>query len=413
MHCNMDTHPMSLVPARPDIFRRNQETLSKYSDARRWSKNSGPLNFQYSGYKLNSMLFRERHNTVQNVLSLKSQLLYQLMHEERNFASETSMHHDENDSRSFYGNERSTRPHLPPPPPTNVTVTSSRFRKEILCNIPFVSVDTSFPGIVHHGVYRVLPARKLDSQISSLTSAISKKTGQGASCGLVSSADSIIGSMNGKSIDAHDIILRLKDALVENETTMSDTGSRTTIRVLNSHFFTSNEFSILQIVRDASLLLIWDNFTFNSEPDATLLYQKYVNYRDRYPEVQMYILNPILIRYVVQILQNSSSALLPARIEPSSDLIGLLLLVRFCSRITAYEFIPSIRISDHCLYADPIQTMNNCSFMGIRSSEILLAWRMNHASDYSVIVQGKSEYSGCNLKWYNYDEISFSINVIV
>lgn len=324
---------------------------------------------EYVDYKSNPRLYEVKQSLVHDIRSFKSHLVGHLMHEEKVFASKKAMHADE------VGDRDSTR--------------VNRLHKQLVCKIPFQGMDPSFPGIVQHGVYRVLPAKKLGSLIQSLTGASRSR-----SCGLVSSAASLSGSLNGRVIDSHDIVLRFNGAPVDNDT-IPDTGTRTTIRILNSQFFTSDSFDITDTRYDGQILILWDNFTSGNEPDASQLYRMYVNHRDNYPDVRMYILNPIAVRQAVRILVKSSTNRLPSQIEPSSGFIGLLLLVRFCSTVTAYELIPSIRMSTRCRYYGRQETPFNCMFSGSRASEKLFALRMNHASDYNVIVRGRSDYAGC------------------
>ena len=330
--------------------------------------------FSPSVDKSNSIMYHVNQSLVRDIHSFKSQLVDQLMHEEKVFASQSAMHADEDADQDAMRRNRFS------------------LKRERLCSIQFRGLDPTFDReIVEHGVYRVLPTKKLDSLISSTVT--SRNKNRHASCALVSSAASIVGSLSGKSIDTHDIILRFNAALTGDEAG-NDTGARTSIRIFNSHFFTSNAFNFSHPLFDGQVIVIWDNFTTNNEPDASQLYKKYVFYRDNYPDVRMYILNPMAIRQAVHILRNSSSTSLPAHMQPSSGFIGLLFLMRFCSTVTAYEFIPSIRMSSRCRYYDWRESYN-CTFGGTRSSEKLFALHFNHASDHNVIVRGRSDYAGC------------------
>lgn len=373
--CNIDPYPVvRLRQQRISGLQHHSKQIHSNSSYGKEIPDSSLLHHKFLDRKSIPVIHLVKQFSVQEIHSFKSKMIEHLMHDEMSSAP-TAMHLLERKRNAI------------------------NFKK-ILCKIQFKGMDPTFPAIVHHGVYRVLPTKKLDSLLRSLSHAHDTSDGRkkeekerrGTSCALISSeAPTIRDSQDAKFIDTHDIIVRINGSPVGNGAA-KNLGTRTSIRLLDSHFFASDAFNISQPMFSDPVIVIWDNYTDENEPDARQLYRKYVSCRDNYPDVRMYILNPSAIRQVTRLLRLLSPN---TQIQPSSDMIAFLLLMRFCSTVTAYDLIPSIRMSSPCQQNSDCNINTNCNMTGMSCKEKLLPVILNHASDYSVIMSGRSDYVGC------------------
>lgn len=206
--------------------------------------------------------------------------------------------------------------------------------------------------------------------------------------------------------------------------------------MINSKVFSDPNFNISSPVFKDQILIVWDPYqymTFDPSFDMNLIagnlegvhprmdhdfYNSFIRIREENPEAKMYILDPRTVWDSWKLIQETSFRRIP-KTPPSSGFLGLVLLSKFCSTITMYEYIPSIRVTNTCHYYDflhdgksseksePKVPKNTggigpgCTFGDWHplSSEKLFALRLNYASDSDVFVGGRIKLAGCSNGW--------------
>lgn len=299
-----------------------------------------------------------------------------------------------------------------------------------LCKIKFVTIDTrSYAiNIWSTNLIEHLPSKSLTSAIfdaikspstsESINPFMSRadfnlEEGNNAinddiSCALVSSAGSLIDSQLGSQIDSHDIVLRFNDAPSGGKFA-KDVGSKTTIRIINSKFFTSSSFNISSLTGE--IFLTWDPFQYvpphrmhpvvkSIKSDFSII-DSYRKIRSNYPEKPFYMIDPYTVWRLYDELSLTTMKSLP-KTPPTSGFIGLSLLLNVCSYVHAYEYIPSMRMNELChYYSDP--NSSNGKSLGCTlgdwhpvATEKLYAISINTASDDELIVNGTALFNSCD-----------------
>lgn len=297
-----------------------------------------------------------------------------------------------------------------------------------LCKIKFVTIDTRSYAInvLSTNLLQYLPSQSVTSAIfdaiktpatesfNSITSGVDFHLDEGnsvsdeISCALVSSAASLIGSGLGAAIDSHDIVLRFNDAPSGGQYA-KDVGSKTTVRIINSKFLTSQSFDLKNL--SGSIFLTWDPFQYvypyRMHPVRTALksdfpvIDAYRNVRSKHPDVPFYMIDPYTVWRLYDELSLTTTKTLP-KTPPTSGFIGLSLLLNVCSYVHAYEYIPSVRMSELChYYSDPNSANGKslgCTFGDWHpvATEKLYAFAINIASDEELIVNGTSLFNSCD-----------------
>lgn len=263
---------------------------------------------------------------------------------------------------------------------------------DLLCKINFDIINDStspFNTPQFESIFPKIPFKKV----------ISKKIPLKNDCALVSSAASINNSNSGQDIDKHQLVIRFNDAPTQGFET--DVGSKTTIRILNSQVLSRSDFNITDLKFANSINIVWDPSHYDAnlkewieKPDFKF-WPNYRKCRLEHPEIPFYVLHPKVLWNAWDILQKTTINKMP-KTPPSSGFIGLILLVQICKSVSLYEYIPSIRITDYCHYYDNTSSIG-CSFGDWHplSTEKLFTLSLNKASDYNLIINGKTILKGC------------------
>uniref|UniRef100_A0A8C5Q866 Beta-galactoside alpha-2,6-sialyltransferase 1 n=1 Tax=Leptobrachium leishanense TaxID=445787 RepID=A0A8C5Q866_9ANUR len=266
--------------------------------------------------------------------------------------------------------------------------------KEIMCQLKNrVSMNTikthELPKSASHwGTY--LP---LDSLLETV--------GQLGRCAVVSSAGSLLSSGLGKEIDSHDAVIRFNAAPTKGFE--ADVGSKTTFRLMNSQVVTKKEHNFLKnpMYRTGTIIM-WDPSIYKGNLSQWLMrpdfkfYDHYIEYRKMNPDQPFYILDPLNLWQIWDIIQENS----PEQIHPdppSSGTLGIILLMNLCDQISVYEFLPSKRKTNKCYYFkshfDPA-----CSFGGFHPLmyEKNLIKKINQGKDTDIYHHGRVTLHGFN-----------------
>lgn len=314
------------------------------------------------------------------------------------------------------------------------------------CTVKLATIDGSFPGIVSKGVYASLTGQSLENAIKERilaklepnnSSQNKRLLSSSLNCGLVTNSGALKGSNNGNDIDHNDLIVRFNDAPTglslsssdkegKGSELLNDLGTISDIRIINSKVLSDQKFNISSPIFKNQIIIVWDPYQFMSfDPsfDMNLLgehprmdhdfYESFIKIKESDPYIKMYILDPRTVWDSWKLLQESTQRRIP-KTPPSSGFLGLVVLSKFCSTITMYEYIPSIRITDQCHYYDTanegasLHTNKNtggvgpgCTFGDWHplSSEKLFTLRLNYASDSDVFIGGRAKLAGCSNGW--------------
>ncbi|XP_025016649.1 beta-galactoside alpha-2,6-sialyltransferase 2-like [Tetranychus urticae] len=261
-----------------------------------------------------------------------------------------------------------------------------------LCTVPFVTIDSSLEPFTSNGFAPILPKIPVINFLK-------ERFPIHETCALVANSGSLSGSMKGTEIDSHDIIIRFNDAPTVGYEV--DVGKKTSIRILNSQVVSRRSFNLSDPLYSSAVNLVWDPSSFQvdlkhwySSPDHNF-FPNYQIARKLTPNIPFYIIHPRVAWDLWKQLQTSK----PHRINrtpPSSGFIGLLLALRLCSYVYAYEYIPSIRITEKCHYYDNTSGLG-CTFGDWHplATEKLYALHLNTASDYDLAINGRMRTRGC------------------
>lgn len=223
---------------------------------------------------------------------------------------------------------------------------------------------------------------------------------KGKSCALVSNSGALLKSGLGKDIDLNDVVMRFNNAPTKNYE--SDVGRKTHIRILNSQLVRNPSFNLTASDLYQYLTnIVWDasNYDLNLEKwhgKESNFFSLFQRAKQEMFKSSLYLLHPEVLWSTWKILQSTTYSTL-LKNPPSSGFIGLTLLMQFCSKITLYEYVPSVRLTQQCHYYD--NTSNyGCTFGNWHplATEKLFVLALNEASDYDSVMKGKVTITGCD-----------------
>ncbi|RZC32781.1 beta-galactoside alpha-2,6-sialyltransferase 1 [Asbolus verrucosus] len=256
--------------------------------------------------------------------------------------------------------------------------------KQIMCELRKIKIKTLKRGDVRGGPSNIgdfLPKRGLFEN---------RKFN---SCAIVASAGSLKDSNLGKTIDAHDLVLRFNHAPTKGFE--EDVGAKTTVRVLNSQVITREEFKFLQSDIYKNLTVVaWDPSVYKATLEEWLekpefnLFPAYVEYKRKNDKARIFLINPQSLWELWDFLQGNSPGRL-RRNPLSSGFLGLGLLLPLCNFVDIFEYVPSARVTKRCHYYDP-EDNPACTF-GVwhpLAAEKLLTYHINTADDHIVFQNG-------------------------
>ncbi|XP_053212023.1 beta-galactoside alpha-2,6-sialyltransferase 2-like [Panonychus citri] len=270
-------------------------------------------------------------------------------------------------------------------PPTYPSVTR-------LCTVPFTTISPTYEPFSSNGFDSILPKE-------SLIKLLREKYPVHETCALIANSGSLLKSSKGSEIDSHDVIIRFNDAPTIGYE--MDVGSRTSIRIINSQVASRLTFNLSDPLYSSAVNLVWDPSSFQvdlnqwfNKPDHNF-FPNYRKTREKTPNIPFYIIHPQVAWDLWKQLQTSKSHQIH-RTPPSSGFIGLLLGLRLCSYVYAYEYIPSIRMTENCHYYDNTTGLG-CTFGDWHplATEKLYALHLNTASDYDLAINGRMRTRGC------------------
>jgi len=227
-------------------------------------------------------------------------------------------------------------------------------------------------------------------------------------CGVVSSAGSLLHSKLGKTIDANDFVIRFNAAPTEGFET--DVGAKTSLRIINSQVVSDPSFKFLDESHlspvqlfSKSPVLVWDPSGYNSSLDEWYgggadfpFFQTYFSKRLMRPEDDVHLLDPQSLWSIWNWLQSQSKwPLLPN--PPSSGFLGVVMAMLHCNKVHVYEYVPSMRLTKRCHYYDDNENLG-CTIGDWHplAAEKLLALGLNIGNDSEVFAQGFLTLPGLN-----------------
>ena len=219
-----------------------------------------------------------------------------------------------------------------------------------------------------------------------------------SSCGVVSSAGSLLHSGLGKDIDSNDFVIRFNNAPLKGYE--KDVGNKTSLRIVNSQVVGKPEFGFLDDRKTKDLytktpVLVWDPSNYNasleewySSPDFPF-FETYFKKRLMRPDSEVHLLDPRSLWSIWDWLQSIQGKSLLMPNPPSSGFLGLILAVFNCEKVNVYEFVPSTRMTKRCHYYDNQQNIG-CTIGDWHplAAEKLAALRMNVGNDTQVFKDG-------------------------
>jgi len=217
-------------------------------------------------------------------------------------------------------------------------------------------------------------------------------------CGVVSSAGSLLKSNLGSKIDSNDFVIRFNNAPTKGYE--KDVGAKTSLMIVNSQVVSNPEFGFLDDHRTKNLysespILVLDASNYNAsieewygKPDVPF-FERYFAKRRIHPDSEVHLLNPNGLWSIWDWLQSIHKDVPLPPTPPTSGFLGLILAVLHCTRVYAYEFVPSIRLTSRCHYYEEGEDLG-CAIGGWhpRAAEKLAALYMNVGSDIEVYKDG-------------------------
>lgn len=183
-------------------------------------------------------------------------------------------------------------------------------------------------------------------------------------CAIVSNSGSLSDSNLGQEIDSHDIVMRFNNAPTLGYE--RDVGSKTSIRFVNSQLLLKEKFNISSSdLYRTRLKFVWDASDYDSDHNKWFnkshrFFNSYKRVVQMFPNETFPILEPKTIWKSWDLLQSTTSTTIPKN-PPTSGFLGIIILLKICSKLDIYEYIPSTRITDKCHYYDQ-QIDRGCTF---------------------------------------------------
>ena len=178
---------------------------------------------------------------------------------------------------------------------------------------------------------------------------------QNMNCAIVSNSGSLIGSKLGEEIDSHDIVMRFNNAPAFPY--KEDVGTKTSIRLINSQLLLNDKFNISSshLYRNR-VKFVWDASDYSLDYNKWFkkshkFFESFKNVLKLFPNETFAILDPKLIWKSWDLLQSTTRINIPKN-PPTSGFLGIIVLLKFCSKLDIYEYIPSIRMTEKCHYYD-------------------------------------------------------------
>ncbi len=151
-------------------------------------------------------------------------------------------------------------------------------------------------------------------------------------------------------------------------------------------------------------ILVWDPAPYDGASPSLLqewykhpdypFFESFFSKRLMRPGDEMHLLKPASLWSIWNWLQrHTNHPLLPN--PPSSGFLGLLLSLRHCKVVRAYEYVPSMRLTKRCHYYDEEENLG-CTVGDWHplAAEKLLALAMNTAEAETVFAKGYLEVPG-------------------
>lgn len=253
--------------------------------------------------------------------------------------------------------------------------------KKLLCDIDFQTIEN----------INDLSMNKIHSK--------SFSSNDDSDCALVSSAGAMTGSKLGNDIDSHSIVMRFNDAPTESYE--QDVGNKTTIRILNSQLVLNDSFKLTEsVIFQNADKFVWDVLDYdlnlkNWKIKRKNFFDLFQNANNIFPDKKLQLIHPSVIWKLWDVLQTSTHSTLP-KTPPSSGFIGLLYLMKMCTTIDIYEYIPSIRVTNKCHYYDDTQN-KGCTFGDWHplATEKLFVLAINEGNGFDQVIKGKVTIKGC------------------
>ncbi|XP_072514334.1 beta-galactoside alpha-2,6-sialyltransferase 1-like [Salminus brasiliensis] len=218
-------------------------------------------------------------------------------------------------------------------------------------------------------------------------------------CAVVMSAGALNGSSLGTDIDAHDAVIRFNAAPTRGFE--KDVGTKTTARIVNSQLVMSESAEFLKDpLYNTGVLIIWDPSPYSRDLHVWYknhdynFHECYHEYRRLHPEQPFYIMSPSMQWDLWDVIQENS----PVDIQPnppSSGMMGIIVMMSVCKRISVYEFVPSQRKTDLCYYYSSNRnwqcTLGHYHPLMFEKS---LVKRLNRGHEEDVLMLGKITLDG-------------------
>tara|TARA_R110002020_G_scaffold423996_5_gene633147 strand:- start:19 stop:729 length:711 start_codon:yes stop_codon:yes gene_type:complete len=156
------------------------------------------------------------------------------------------------------------------------------------------------------------------------------------SCALVGNSGILMDRKDGKLIDSHDFIIRCNEAHVEGFE--ENVGSRTDIRIANSHMFHSVlENTTLDVEEMADLFSEFDRYFLYRLRNEIIVaknsvdpnsFSEVINKLQKEYKNKVSFFNPAVYNYCMQVLGN----------HPTTGFVGLLLALKYFEKISCFGF---------------------------------------------------------------------------
>ncbi|XP_077998202.1 beta-galactoside alpha-2,6-sialyltransferase 1-like [Glandiceps talaboti] len=203
-------------------------------------------------------------------------------------------------------------------------------------------------------------------------------------CAVVGSSDTMKNCLLGKEIDAHDAVLRFNFAPTFGFE--EDVGIKTTIRLINNHFFEEEtNYTLLEdFVRQSTTTFFWKGGTYNlgnlyqwylnSKP----FFSGYVDWSQSHPDDPVYMINQMSLWQSWTVLQEFSS---------------VQIMLQLCDEIDIYGMVPPDKSGQYyCHYFDDADCHFETSYHSF-SAEYSFLKRLHVGTDEDI-TKGKATIQG-------------------